>query len=157
MASQMLRSEAEHVRKAMTHGDLGLPGEVRSGFWLAALARHAAWQPALPAEAPCKAPLRQQACAPPHLHLTPSTASPPPPAEYAAAWEAVARDIIYVPAQQRYTRAASATAQDRVASLQVGLPWQRVGASGLGLRCRVLAATAAHCQPVLASHRLCVS
>lgn len=41
-------------------------------------------------------------------------------ADYAAAWDAVARDIIYIPAQQRYTRAASATAQDRVASLQVG-------------------------------------
>lgn len=63
VASQLLRSEAEFVRKAMTHGDLGLP-------------------------------------------------------EYSAAWEAVAKDIIFVPAQQRYTRAASATAQDRVASLQ---------------------------------------
>ncbi|KAL4447677.1 hypothetical protein ABPG75_004896 [Micractinium tetrahymenae] len=64
VASQLLRSEAEFVRKAMSHGDLG-------------------------------------------------------PADYAAAWEAVARDIIYIPAQQRYTRAASATAQDRVASLQL--------------------------------------
>lgn len=36
-----------------------------------------------------------------------------------AAWEAVIRDIIYVPSQQRYTRAASATNSDRVASMQV--------------------------------------
>jgi hypothetical protein len=40
-------------------------------------------------------------------------------ADYAAAWEAVAKDIIYVPSQQRYTRAASATNSDRIASLQV--------------------------------------
>ena len=39
-------------------------------------------------------------------------------ADYSAAWEAVAKDIIYVPAQQRYTRAASATNADRVASVQ---------------------------------------
>ncbi|KAI3429454.1 hypothetical protein D9Q98_005547 [Chlorella vulgaris] len=38
--------------------------------------------------------------------------------DYAAAWEAVAKDIIYVPSQQRYTRAASATNSDRIASLQ---------------------------------------
>ena len=39
--------------------------------------------------------------------------------DYMAAWESVARDIIYVPAQQRYTRAASATNSDRIASMQV--------------------------------------
>ncbi|GAB4822419.1 hypothetical protein N2152v2_009465 [Parachlorella kessleri] len=38
--------------------------------------------------------------------------------DYMAAWEAVVRDIIYVPSQQRYTRAASATNADRVASMQ---------------------------------------
>lgn len=60
--------------------------------------------------------------------------APCPAAEYAAAWEAVAKDIIYVPAQERYTRAASATAQDRVASLQVRcleecLSWPRSAGS----------------------------
>ena len=33
VASQLLRSEAEFVRKAMTHGDLGLPGKRLLGWW----------------------------------------------------------------------------------------------------------------------------
>jgi hypothetical protein len=39
----------------------------------------------------------------------------------------VAGDILYVPSQQRYTRAASVTAADRVASVQVR------GAGGAGV------------------------
>ena len=56
---------------------------------------------------------------------SPRTARPPcspparlRPADYTAAWEAVARDIIWAPSQQRYTRAASATAAEKAASLQ---------------------------------------
>lgn len=54
------------------------------------------------------------------------------PGDYMAAWESVARDIIYVPAQQRYVRAASATNADRVASMQVGAA--RAGRGAWALR-----------------------
>ena len=39
--------------------------------------------------------------------------------EYAEAWTNAQRDFIYIPSQQRYTRAASATNSDRLASIQV--------------------------------------
>lgn len=86
-----------------------------------------------------------RSCIPPHLSpgpsLHPSTSSHPPTmADYAAAWEAVAKDIIYVPSQQRYTRAASATNTDRVASMQVARVWGRDGAGlveGMAVGARV--------------------
>ena len=49
----------------------------------------------------------------------PSRTPCPRPADYAAAWEAVAKDIIYIPSKGCYLRAASATNEDRVASAQV--------------------------------------
>jgi hypothetical protein len=39
-------------------------------------------------------------------------------AEYTEAWEAVARDIIFLPGSGKYVRAASATNSDRLASVQ---------------------------------------
>lgn len=42
-----------------------------------------------------------------------------PPAEYDAAWRAVTADIIWLPAARQYGRAAAASVQERVASLQV--------------------------------------
>ncbi len=39
--------------------------------------------------------------------------------DFMAAHEAVAKDVIYIPSQQRYARAASATNTERLASIQV--------------------------------------
>lgn len=165
VASQLLRSEAEFVRKAMTHGDLGLPGKRLLGWWccgvgvfrgqghdtcqlvlhgkpsLSCSSCHGLGALALSHEMPPALSSSMHAAMQLRAWCSPFCLSCPifSPAEYSAAWEAVAKDIIFVPAQQRYTRAASATAQDRVASLQVGMlrgdnecsGW---GCGGAGLR-----------------------
>ena len=70
------------------------------------------------------------------------------PAEYVAAWQAVAADVIFVPSQGRYNRAASVTNADRVASVQVSWLGCWVGhgvwAVGCGGPLRWQVAAAAH-------------